>query len=94
MLDVVWLKPRDSKSVTVAWEIDARDVGDAHLRGKHNSDGSIKTLGNIRKLLATRAPRKIQALYSIRGTPLSDKQTRVQACVGKHGIEVWFGKYQ
>lgn len=79
-LDCAWF--RDDVLV-VAWEFDARDVGNGHLLGTASETGHGGRIGNLRKFQYARALINIQALYSIRdalnGDALKSRVQKVQA---------------
>jgi hypothetical protein len=72
-LDCAWFSKENARNMIVAWEIDAQDVGMAHLKGSIDDDQIAIKLGNELKFRKSRAKIKVQALYSIRGHLLTSK---------------------
>jgi hypothetical protein len=60
-IDVGWYD-RNSNSIRVAWEIDGHDAAEQHFFGEIKKD----TMGNKEKFAASKAPLKIQVLYSLK----------------------------
>jgi hypothetical protein len=81
-MDCVWHWQDGDGRMAVAWEIDAQDVPLQHL------NGTQERIGNIRKFLASDAPVRIQALYSLRGKVRPDNRRVVEDCLTAHQIRV------
>lgn len=85
-VDCLWRAPRIGEArgrVIVAWEFDGRDARRAHLLG------GGRRLGTITKLSDTRAPVKVQALFSVRNGELDDRRADTQEAFENAGIDVY-----
>jgi len=60
-MDYGWYCPT-TRNWLVAWELDGRDVGEAHIAGK------AERLGNAKKFIACTATMKVQVLHSLRNS--------------------------
>lgn len=81
-IDCAWIRPGHPAEIVVAWEIDAINVPDIHLSGSTVFVDKLKA-GNLRKLRASAAPIRVQALYSYRpNVNMTNRHARVAKFYG------------